>query len=121
MAGFTYKSYNFVDKDPMIDQLRTVVEKAGVTYKALSDDSGVSPQTISNWFAGETRKPQAATMNAVLRAIGYRLGIVPIDAEDEVAFTKGAKVKVKKAVVAKARSPLKHVIQIAKYRRKVKK
>ena len=28
--GFTYKSYNFVNKDPIIDEVRTVFQDAGV-------------------------------------------------------------------------------------------
>ena len=49
--GF-YKSYSFKDKDPVIDQLRTLQQDAGLTYKQLSDYSGVSVGTFRNWFNG---------------------------------------------------------------------
>jgi hypothetical protein len=77
--GFTYKSYVFVDKDPIIDEIRTVVQLSGRTYKQIHDDSNVSTQTLAMWFSGTTRRPQAATVNAVLRALGYKLGIVPYE------------------------------------------
>ena len=71
MAGFTYKSYNFVDKDPMIDQVRTVITDSHMMYKDIAEASGVTTQTIRGWLDGRTRKPQAATFNAVLRACGF--------------------------------------------------
>jgi transcriptional regulator with XRE-family HTH domain len=78
--GFTYKSYSFTDKDPIIDEIRTVVQGSGATYKKIQEDSGVTAATLRAWFDGETRKPQAATLNAVARALGYKLGFVPYEA-----------------------------------------
>jgi transcriptional regulator with XRE-family HTH domain len=103
MAGFTYKSYNFVDKDPMIDQVRTIVQDSHMTYKAIGEASGVRTATISKWLNGDTKKPQAATFNAVLRACGYKLSIRPI-AEAEI--------------VAPTLTSVRHVVQMAKYRRR---
>ena len=77
MAGFTYKSYNFVDKDPIIDEVRTMIQNSGANYKWIEEHSGVTWQTLRNWFDGKTRKPQAATINAVARALGYKLGFMP--------------------------------------------
>jgi hypothetical protein len=108
--GFTYKSYNFIDKDPMIDEIRTIVEHSGASYKWVNQESGVNANTIAKWFDGQTRRPQAATMNAVLRALGYKLGvvedhkvIVPIDG------------RIKPAVAE--RHSTRHVVQMAKFRR----
>lgn len=75
MPGFTYKSYVFVDKDPIIDEIRTIVNESGATYAYISALSGVSSGTLVNWFSGTTKRPQAASINAVLRALGYRLEI----------------------------------------------
>jgi transcriptional regulator with XRE-family HTH domain len=80
MVGFTYKSYNFVNKDPMIDFIRTVVSESGLTYNKICENSGVNHNTLRAWLYGTTKKPQAATMNAVLRACNYKLNISPIDA-----------------------------------------
>jgi hypothetical protein len=78
MTGFTYKSYSFVDKDPIIDEVRTVFDGAGESYARVENLSGVSQATMRAWFYGDTKKPQAATVNAVLRALGYKLGVVPL-------------------------------------------
>lgn len=105
--GFTYKSYSFVDKDPIIDEVRGVFDASGATYKSIEEDSGVTYQTMRNWFEGKTRKPQAATLNAVLRCLGYKLGIVPYEvvpmAKRPPAAASGASVG--------------HVVRMAKIRR----
>jgi DNA-binding phage protein len=75
----TYKSYLFKDKDPVIDELRTMVQESGDSYTDLHDSSGVSTNTLYNWFKGETRRPQFATVMAVTRALGYDLRFVQID------------------------------------------
>ena len=77
MAGFTYKSYNFTDKDPIIDEVRTMIEQSGANYEWIHAHSNVSVATLRNWFLGETKKPQAATINAVARSLGFKLGFVP--------------------------------------------
>jgi len=100
MAGFTYKSYNFIDKDPMIDQVRTVIADSQMTYKSISEASGVGTNTISKWLDGATKKPQAATINAVLRACGHKLAIRPLAELDIIAPTIN----------------MRHVVQLAKYR-----
>jgi transcriptional regulator with XRE-family HTH domain len=70
--GFLYKSYNFVDKDPVIDRLRTMMAREGLKYSKISDLSGVSSTTMHNWFEGKTKRPQYATVMAFVRALGYR-------------------------------------------------
>lgn len=106
--GFTYKSYSFIDKDPIIDEVRGVFDASGATYKSIEADSGVTYQTMRNWFEGKTRRPQAATINAVLRALGKKLGIVDINAG--VASTPES--------VAKDMKSARHVIQMARARRR---
>ena len=74
--GFIYRSYNFVDKDPVIDELRTVVQREGFMKKGglrrLSILSDVSETAMHNWFFGQTRRPQNASLEAAARAMGYR-------------------------------------------------
>jgi lambda repressor-like predicted transcriptional regulator len=74
--GSVYTSYNFIDKDPVIDQLRTAIQDSGMSWSEISHNSGVSVSCLRNWFHGETRKPQNATIEAVLRAIGKSRVIV---------------------------------------------
>jgi DNA-binding phage protein len=68
-----YTSYNFVDKDPIIDKMRSMVKREGLKYGKISELSGVSATTMHNWFEGKTRRPQYATVMAVVHALGYRV------------------------------------------------
>jgi len=68
----TYKSYNFIDKDPIIDELRTAYSDAGLTMTKLAELSSVSNSTMSNWFKGKTKRPQFCTVSAVARAAGKK-------------------------------------------------
>lgn len=65
-----YKSYSFVDKDPIIDALRTAVSDSGKSYREISNTSNVSASTVRNWFHGNVRRPQFATVAAVAQACG---------------------------------------------------
>lgn len=76
MSGFTYKSYSFIDKSPIIDYVRTAVNKSSKTLKWIGDESGVRPSTIAKWLYGETKQPKEASLNAVLRVLGYKLEVV---------------------------------------------
>ena len=72
MAIRVYKSYNFRDKDPVIDELRGFVKKSRKSYEEISNDSGVSISTLTSWFHGTVRRPQTTTVEAVGRALGVR-------------------------------------------------
>jgi hypothetical protein len=65
-----YKSYNFVDKDPAIDVVRTMVQLSNKTYRHINDAGGPVPATLYNWFDGKTRRPQFCTLIAAARAVG---------------------------------------------------
>lgn len=70
-----YRTYRFVDKDPVIDRCRTVLQDEDLFNRlsVVSELSGVSYGTLANWFHGNTRKPQFATLAAVATSIGYQL------------------------------------------------
>ena len=72
----TYGSDSYLDKDPVIGQVKDMLEKERLFKKPgiVSEISGVSANTLYNWFHGETRRPQFATIAAVASAIGYQLG-----------------------------------------------
>jgi predicted transcriptional regulator len=99
-----------VDKDPIIDEIRTVYENSGVNYKWLHENSDVSTATLSAWFNGKTRKPQSATIEAVLRALGYKRAIVPF----------GEPVKIFPIMEQPVFKPtsVRHVVQMHKYRKR---
>jgi hypothetical protein len=114
MAGFTYKSYSFTDKDPIIDEVRTMVQDSGANYNWIEEHSGVTAVTLRAWFDGPTRKPQAATINAVARALGYKLGFVPF--VHEGITLRPIKIEPPMAQPVSIR----HVVQMKKYQRKAK-
>lgn len=83
-----YRNYEFIDKDPVIDQVKDMIEKERLLKKPgiVHELSGVSRATLHNWFYGETRRPQYATVMAVAAALGYQSGfrrINKIDVEQE--------------------------------------
>lgn len=74
-----YKSYNFTDKDPIIDYARTAIAKSGRSMNAIANASEVSRTTLDGWFRRRVRRPQFATVAAVLLEVGVRsipLGII---------------------------------------------
>jgi transcriptional regulator with XRE-family HTH domain len=113
VPGFTYKSYNFVNKDPVIDEIRTIYQASGVNYKWIEDNSGVTSTTLSAWFSGKTKRPQSATIEAVLRALGYKRAIVPFG-EKQIHIVPAME-------QSKPRDSVRHVVQMSKYSKRGKK
>lgn len=69
-------AYLFKDKDPAIDQLRTVIrdELGGLSRKHLAmveAHGGPVVATLDNWFNGDTMQPKNPSLEAAGRAIGY--------------------------------------------------
>lgn len=71
-----YRSYSFVDKDPVIDRLRTIINDEEVTIGEVHVLSDVSTTTMYNWFDGKTRRPSHACVAAVAGALGYDFSLV---------------------------------------------
>lgn len=73
-----YNAYNFRDKDPQIDELRTLLEqKYGrrVDYSMLQDtrdEGGPSVGCMAGWFFKDTRSPKNDTLESAGRANGFR-------------------------------------------------
>lgn len=87
-----YRTYNYVDKNPVIDKVRTLIQDEGLIRKlpVVHEISGVSTSTLDNWFNGTTRSPQHATIAAVITSLGYQEEFVKkkeidIEKEREVA------------------------------------
>jgi Helix-turn-helix domain len=70
------RSYNFVDKVCVIDELRGLVAHSGLTFQALADEAGLSPQTVWCIFSGKTIGPRRTTLEALAKVFGKRLGLV---------------------------------------------
>jgi hypothetical protein len=83
-----YRTYRYVDKNPVIDKARTILQDEGLFKKLtiVHEISGVATATMHNWFHGDTRNPQHGTIMAVLSALGYEETFVKkkeIDVEKE--------------------------------------
>ena len=76
MSFLRYKTYNFIDKDPVIDELRTQLTRRKMTILELHERSGVSKGTIRKWFYGDTKRPTHATVKAVAIALGFQYKLV---------------------------------------------
>lgn len=74
-----YKAYPFVDKDPVIDLLRTIKRDAEMSDRQITEAGGPTTSTLRNWFKGNTRRPQFATVAAAGVAMG--LSSVPLTSE----------------------------------------
>lgn len=74
----TLKAYNFKDKDPQIDELRTKVEKKygrridHAMMQDCSDNGGASVGAMVGWFMKDTKSPRNETLEASGRAWGFR-------------------------------------------------
>jgi hypothetical protein len=82
-----YRTYNYVDKNPVIDKVRTLISGEGLIKELgiVHEISGVSTSTLDNWFNGTTRSPLHATVAAVITSLGY-----------EETFTKKKDIDVEK-------------------------
>ena len=76
---YKYQSYLFTTKDPVIDEMRTIVQRelgnAKMTRKSLEvieANGGPKANTVGNWFFGKVKRPQNASIEATGRALGYK-------------------------------------------------
>lgn len=74
-----YKAYNFRSKDPVIDELRTIVQDVYGTkqldtklFNDIEEKGGPTAACVRGWFLGKTKRPQSASLEAAGRAIGYK-------------------------------------------------
>ena len=58
-----------------IDEIKNYMKRKGITYKQLSEMSGVALQTIQHIFGGYTKNPRMDTIKAIERALGINNNI----------------------------------------------
>lgn len=90
--GTIYPSYLFEAHDPILDAVDTMIADAGVTYTFITEKSGVTQNTLRNWNRRKTKRPQFATVAAVVRACGGEI-IVTMDKE----LARGNRLRVKQS------------------------
>jgi transcriptional regulator with XRE-family HTH domain len=71
------RSFNFVDKDPAIDELRTAFQDERKLFREadLAVIAGCSPSTVKNMFGGKTARPQHLTLCKLAGALGKRYAL----------------------------------------------
>jgi transcriptional regulator with XRE-family HTH domain len=95
--GFgTYRTYNWIKKNPVIDKIRTKLQDEGLYAKGkrkmLHDLTGVSVSTYEGWFEGDTQSPRHETIMATMTALGY-----------EEEFVKKENINIEKELEAAAK------------------
>jgi hypothetical protein len=87
------RTYRFVDKDPVIDELRTIVNDEGLSKRlaSVATLANLHPSTVKNMFHGATKKPQNATVMGIITALGYERKWIKarkLNVEQELVFAK---------------------------------
>lgn len=108
MTGILRRNdYAFVDKHPIVDELRTAIQESGEPIEYIAQSAGVCRATIDSMLSGKTRKPYSTTLDAIARALGKHLtladGVLRLAAEAPPPAPRPW-------------SP-RHVVQMNKYRR----
>lgn len=79
----TQVDYRFIDKDPIIDVIRTAMQRKGNNspeqIQRVAYDAGIHPGTLNNWLNGDTRRPLSLTTRFVLEALGVTIKYIDED------------------------------------------
>jgi hypothetical protein len=72
----SWLGYSWIDKDPELDRLKAVIAESGWTLERIERETEAnghrcSRWTLMAWMYGSTKRPQNASMNNVLAALGY--------------------------------------------------
>lgn len=107
---YIYRNYRWIDKDPIIDAVRTVVRSdLKMKNSMVHAISGVATATLDNWFDGGTRRPQNSTITQVTAALGYaRHDELRPDGTVVVGFRRVTSLDWKKETAKQADWMLKH-------------
>lgn len=61
---------------PIVEELRRLIARSGMSYAKVGEESGVSDAALSNIFSGFTAGPRLTTLNKIARIFGKRVGLV---------------------------------------------
>lgn len=81
--------YRRIDKDPVIDLIRTGVETSGRRMADITARAGIHYNTLHNWLYGRTRRPQNITIELVLLELGMERRCVWRKSGKAVTPTRG--------------------------------
>ena len=85
------RSYNFIDKDPECDRMRSLYQKVHVKESDLAVMAGLSVGCVKAMFGGETRNPRHSTFAKMAGALGKRYDLVDdhkVDFEKEIPIAR---------------------------------
>jgi hypothetical protein len=104
-----YRTYRWIDKDPIIGAVKTIVQDEKLKNNAVHEITGIATATLDGWFNGGTRKPQNVTVTAVASGLGYvrRDRLLP-DGTVEVGFEKARKLDWKEEAEKQTKFMLKY-------------
>ncbi len=82
--------YRFIDKDPVIDYLRTAFSMMPTkrSYKDIAKAARLYPGTITNLLFGKTRRPQNRTVVALFEELGVEVKYFYKSGGEEVQIAK---------------------------------
>ncbi len=80
--------YRFINKDPVIDIIRTGLQQSGRDYKEVAACAGLHPTTINNWLFKDVRRPQNITIELALTELGIERTARWIKSGEAVATAK---------------------------------
>jgi hypothetical protein len=119
------RPYHFVDKNPVIDVIRTAIQDEGLINRlqVVADLASLSYATIDGWLNGDTRDPRHSSTMAVMISLGYEnKGWVKgrkLNLEKELEFARAWLIKERARRLKAEKAPArKH--RIVKKRKKVR-
>ena len=80
--------HRIIERDPLLDDVVSILLNSGLSIKAISFKSGVSVKTLYSWINGNTYRPQRATMEMALRVCGKTLIIADLGADVKPLFSR---------------------------------
>jgi transcriptional regulator with XRE-family HTH domain len=69
---------SFTQREQLIDDLRGRIFAAGVTYKKIAEQAGVSATTVRALASGDTMWPRPKTLFGILAAVNCGLEVVSL-------------------------------------------
>ena len=117
-----YRTYRWIDKDPIIGAVKTIVQDEKLKNNAVHEITGIATATLDGWFNGGTRKPQNVTVTAVASGLGYvRRDTLNPDGSVNLGFEKARKLDWKEEAAKQASFLLKYGTKKKKRKAKRKK
>jgi transcriptional regulator with XRE-family HTH domain len=114
------RSYNFIDKDPVLDRVAALIKRRGLTraYHKLGRLTGMAASTFANWEEGATKRPQHASIACLAEALGAKFELVDdnpasFELEKELASAKRWWIKNKPRKAAKKKPAKKRNLKLA--------